>query len=213
MSLIFVGNFAGIWHEHPVTFSIQQVFDTAFNGVGVFTGGPHQGIQFGFTGMATESGGLTINRDVGIGIQTSTSAMFELVGAECVWRGLTTGPGIGPDGLPFEIRLPALIRTGSFPGVWHDHDVSLDFAQVFPGGQFNGVGVFTGGPHSGIDFGFSGVLSGTGGLRIDRDVGIGIQTAFAPTPQVGGGSCVWIGNTTGVGIPEPGLSFKLTVSL
>ena len=99
------GDYAGIWHGHAVSFSIQQIFPAGeLNGVGEFIGGPHRGIQFGFTGQVNLDGRLTISRDVGIGSQVASRATFEIQGDSIVWQGLTKGPGIGDAGLPFEFR-------------------------------------------------------------------------------------------------------------
>jgi len=214
MSLIRVGTFPGRWHGDSVTCSVQQVFGAGqFNGVATFSSGPHQGVQFGFTGSAGIGGGLTMARSVGIGTQTASDATFEIANNEIVWRGLTTGPGIGAPGLPFELRLPSLIKAGSFPGQWHGDPVSFGVQQVFGGGQFNGVASFTGGPHQGIQFGFSGYLSGNGGIFVSRSVGTGTQSAYDPDPQIVNGHCVWQALTTGVGIGSPGLPFSLRVPL
>ena len=99
------GDYSGVWHGHAVKFSIQQIFPTEqFNGVGEFVEGPHNGIQFGFTGKIDFDGKLTISRDVGTGSQVASNANFEIDGDSIVWQGLTKGPGIGDAGLPFEFR-------------------------------------------------------------------------------------------------------------
>ncbi|MEM1168292.1 MAG: hypothetical protein AAGJ08_04195 [Cyanobacteria bacterium P01_H01_bin.35] len=99
------GDYSGVWHGHAVKFSIQQIFPAGeFNGVGEFVGGPHSGIQFGFTGKIGSDGRLTISRDVGIGSQVARDANFEIDGDSIVWQGLAKGVGIGDVGLPFEFR-------------------------------------------------------------------------------------------------------------
>ncbi len=99
------GDYSGVWHGHAVKFSIQQIFPTGqFNGVGEFVEGPHNGIQFGFTGRTDFDGRLTISRDVEIGSQVASDANFEIDSNSIVWQGLTKGPGIEPAGLPFEFR-------------------------------------------------------------------------------------------------------------
>ncbi|MEO0538805.1 MAG: SUMF1/EgtB/PvdO family nonheme iron enzyme [Cyanobacteria bacterium P01_A01_bin.123] len=103
------GDYSGVWHDHAVKFSIQQVFPAGqLNGVGEFVGGPHSGIQFGFTGRTASDGRLTISRDVGIGSQVASDANFEIDGDSIVWQGLTQGPGIGHAGLPFEFRAQSI---------------------------------------------------------------------------------------------------------
>ena len=208
MSLIRVGSFPGRWHGDPVSFLVQQVFGGGqFNGVATFTGGPHQGVQFGFTGAASGSGGLSVVRQVAPGFnQHASDATFEIANNEIVWRGLTTGVGIGAPGLPFEVRLPSLTKPGTFAGQWHGDPVSFNFQQVYGGGQFNGVAAFTGGSHQGTQFGFSGYLTGNGGIFVSRGIGPGTQSAFDVDPQIVNGHCIWQALTTGVGIESgPGL--------
>ena len=102
-------DYSGVWHGHAVKFSIQQIFPTGqFNGIGEFVGGPHSGIQFGFTGKTDSDGRLTISRDVEIGSQVASDANFEIDGNSIVWQGLTKGPGIELTGLPFEFRTQLL---------------------------------------------------------------------------------------------------------
>ena len=103
------GDYSGVWHGHGVKFSIQQIFPTGqFDGIGKFVEGPHNGIQFGFTGRTDSDGRLTISRDVGIRTQVASDVNFEIDGNSFVWQGLTQGPGIGDAGSPFEFRAQSI---------------------------------------------------------------------------------------------------------
>src|SRR5262245_20485275 len=128
MSLIRPGTFRGAWHGDSASFDVQQVFpDGAFNGIGTFTAGTLNGVDFGFIGSNPPSGSLRVVRDVGVGSQVASDATFEISGTNCVWRGVTTGVGIPAGGLPFEFRVPSLIRLGTFGGLWHGQPVDFRF--------------------------------------------------------------------------------------
>ncbi|NEQ36446.1 MAG: hypothetical protein F6K40_09230 [Okeania sp. SIO3I5] len=101
-----------------------------------------------------------------------------------------------------------VLQPGDYSGVWHGHAVKFLIQEIFPTGEFNGVGEFVGGPHNGIKFGFTGKVDFDGRLTISRDVGIGSQVASNANFEIDGDSIVWQGLTKGPGIGDAGLPFE-----
>jgi hypothetical protein len=199
--LIRTGTFPGRWHNDAIDFEFKEFDKSKFQGVATFTGGVHAGSRFDFTGELSTNGELSIDRTLPGGKQQSVRAgRWSIKNGEYVWQAKTTG--LHASDRPFELRVPSMIKLGSFEGKWHGDPVTFRIVEIFANGLFSGVAKFTAGPHAGFEFVFTSevdMFTGIGGLKINRNTESGIQSVTAFYPKLVNGVFVWRGFTTGVG--------------
>src|SRR4051794_6164231 len=103
----FQGRFAGFKTRYDMEETPSR---GTFNGVAELLDGPFKGTEFGHSGSVSTNGALTLTRVVSPGAeQVATAGAPKVVARNFVWRGLTKGTGLPPEGLPFLLTVPTII--------------------------------------------------------------------------------------------------------
>jgi hypothetical protein len=105
----------------------------------------------------------------------------------------------------------AMIKKGSYNGLWHDAKVKFDIEKVSKNGKFSGVIHFDPkGPFPNATAPFTGEIDAKGAIVIHRG-DEWKQDSRAGAPKRGDKFWHWKGETTGKGLEKGGYSFELNI--